>query len=273
MTSSRGRRRNGEQNMPLLVGLADTSAARRSLETPLSATGPDTAEDGYLDLEELARKRTAGGNMFDSVANMANSILGAGMLPCLLMNTAWMLTLYLGIIGLPSAFVSSSPSHEIRRSPLCRQSSRLLHRNHIIGCSMCHNRLDDTSDRRQCETQWPKFLHRDYEPLLWFQRTSSRLIFPVFIRFRRSVSVVQRSAIRSLTVSPRHVRLWYYYWWVISSLTCMILMFRCRRHDTPRHSLGFPNAPYHTHPILVHEASIRNCFLHYLHLLSPFAIS
>jgi len=30
------------------------------------------------DLDEIAAKRTAGGGMFDSIANMANSILGAG---------------------------------------------------------------------------------------------------------------------------------------------------------------------------------------------------
>lgn len=81
MNTASGRRRNGEQSMPLLVGLADASAARRSLETPLSANGINT-EDGYLDIEDIAAKRTAGGNMFDSVANMANSILGAGELNC-----------------------------------------------------------------------------------------------------------------------------------------------------------------------------------------------
>ena len=31
-----------------------------------------------VDLEELAKKRTAGGSLVDSVANMANAILGAG---------------------------------------------------------------------------------------------------------------------------------------------------------------------------------------------------
>lgn len=35
-----------------------------------------------VDLEELAAKRTAGGGMLDSIANMANSILGAGMFRC-----------------------------------------------------------------------------------------------------------------------------------------------------------------------------------------------
>ena len=69
--------------MPLLVGLLDSATARRSLDGTLqlesqgtSASGVDTDE---IDLEELAAKRTAGGGMLDSVANMANSILGAGI--------------------------------------------------------------------------------------------------------------------------------------------------------------------------------------------------
>ena len=64
--------------MPLLIGLVDRSAARQSLDLPLTSNGHGFAEDGYQDLEELAAKRTAGGNMLDSIANMANSILGAG---------------------------------------------------------------------------------------------------------------------------------------------------------------------------------------------------
>ena len=66
-------RRGRDQSMPLLVGLLDASTVRRSVDSP---------ENGYadqrIDLEEIAAKRTAGGGMLDSVANMANSILGAG---------------------------------------------------------------------------------------------------------------------------------------------------------------------------------------------------
>ncbi|KAF8658240.1 hypothetical protein AX16_002017 [Volvariella volvacea WC 439] len=68
-----------DQNMPLLVGLFDTSA-RRSLDGSFpmrSANG--SANDDHIDLEELAAKRKSGGGMIDSVANMANSILGAGL--------------------------------------------------------------------------------------------------------------------------------------------------------------------------------------------------
>ncbi|EJD03370.1 amino acid transporter [Fomitiporia mediterranea MF3/22] len=72
--------RDGDQSMPLLVGLVDRSAARQSLDLPLTENGIGSAEDGYTDLQELAAKRTAGGNMVDSVANMANSILGAGLI-------------------------------------------------------------------------------------------------------------------------------------------------------------------------------------------------
>jgi sodium-coupled neutral amino acid transporter 11 len=34
--------------------------------------------EGDYDLEEIATKRMAGGSIIDSIANMANSILGAG---------------------------------------------------------------------------------------------------------------------------------------------------------------------------------------------------
>lgn len=67
--------------MPLLVGLFDTSASRRSLDSfPLGRRNGNTVIIGEetLDLDELAAKRTAGGGMLDSIANMANSILGAG---------------------------------------------------------------------------------------------------------------------------------------------------------------------------------------------------
>lgn len=57
--------------MPLLVGLMDSAAARRSADF-------GDGDDIPLDLEDLAAKRTAGGGLLDSVANMANSILGAG---------------------------------------------------------------------------------------------------------------------------------------------------------------------------------------------------
>ena len=66
--SSRG---GGEQATPLLVGLVDASAYR-SPDTPRG-----TSYD--VDLETLATKRLeASGGMLDSIANMANSILGAG---------------------------------------------------------------------------------------------------------------------------------------------------------------------------------------------------
>jgi len=72
----RGMRRSREQSMPLLVGLLDTSAVRRSLDIPLGVEGDPTYSD--IDLEELAAKQAAGGGMLNSIANMANSILGAG---------------------------------------------------------------------------------------------------------------------------------------------------------------------------------------------------
>ncbi|KAI0314122.1 transmembrane amino acid transporter protein-domain-containing protein, partial [Amylostereum chailletii] len=70
----RGRRR--EQTTPLLVGLMDASAVRRDMALPLNEDGlPPLTE---TDLDELAQKQHAGGGLLNSIANMANSILGAG---------------------------------------------------------------------------------------------------------------------------------------------------------------------------------------------------
>ncbi|KAF9531648.1 amino acid transporter [Crepidotus variabilis] len=75
---------NNDQRMPLLVGLFESSASRRSMDASIqmrSTNGNNViiGED-TLDLEEIAAKRTAGGNLLDSIANMANSILGAGII-------------------------------------------------------------------------------------------------------------------------------------------------------------------------------------------------
>ena len=73
------RSRSGhDQRMPLLVGLFDSSASRRSMDASLPLHGVNGTSGDDMDLEEIAAKRTAGGGMVDSIANMANSILGAG---------------------------------------------------------------------------------------------------------------------------------------------------------------------------------------------------
>ena len=64
-----------DQSMPLLVGLFDSSAARRSLD---AGHEHEMTPTGHYDLEELAAKQHSGGGLVDSIANMANSILGAG---------------------------------------------------------------------------------------------------------------------------------------------------------------------------------------------------
>ncbi|KIJ67900.1 hypothetical protein HYDPIDRAFT_83555 [Hydnomerulius pinastri MD-312] len=59
----------------------DASALRRTPDTtiPMYGSGAqDSPTTTNLDLNEVAAKQHAGGGMFDSVANMANSILGAG---------------------------------------------------------------------------------------------------------------------------------------------------------------------------------------------------
>jgi solute carrier family 38 (sodium-coupled neutral amino acid transporter), member 11 len=65
-----------EQTMPLLVGLLDASAVRRSLDIPMGVDGAPTYSD--VDLDELAAKQSRVGGMLNSIANMSNSILGAG---------------------------------------------------------------------------------------------------------------------------------------------------------------------------------------------------
>ncbi|KAG1802709.1 amino acid transporter [Suillus plorans] len=78
---SRGAPRQ-ERTMPLLVGLMDASAARRTPDTVIPMYETDSMENGELrnvDLDDLAKKQWSGGGLLNSVANMANSILGAGL--------------------------------------------------------------------------------------------------------------------------------------------------------------------------------------------------
>ena len=88
-----------DQRMPLLVGLFDSSASRRSLDNPsIPLRGVDSngncvvIGDHTFDLDELAAKRTSGGGLMDSIANMANSILGAGKLPKRFPCVAWFIS-------------------------------------------------------------------------------------------------------------------------------------------------------------------------------------
>ncbi|CAG7854508.1 Vacuolar amino acid transporter 2 [Serendipita indica DSM 11827] len=77
-------RQNSEQRMPLLVGLLDSATQRAPATTHgIALSRRSDVEEGLTvdgDLEEIAKKRTGGGGMLDSIANMANSILGAGII-------------------------------------------------------------------------------------------------------------------------------------------------------------------------------------------------
>lgn len=76
-------RQNSEQRMPLLVGLLDTATQRAPATTHGISLGRrgdvEEGANGDVELEELAKRRAAAGGLLDSIANMANSILGAGM--------------------------------------------------------------------------------------------------------------------------------------------------------------------------------------------------
>ncbi|KAJ7647323.1 amino acid transporter [Roridomyces roridus] len=70
-----------DRSMPLIVGLFDSAASRGRVDVsvPLLQNG-EQPHMSDAELEELAAKRTAGGGVIDSIANMANSILGAGII-------------------------------------------------------------------------------------------------------------------------------------------------------------------------------------------------
>lgn len=65
--------------MPLLVGLLDSTHIRRSQDGPILMTRSGQSSDEVdEELEGIIAKGKHGGGMLDSIANMANSILGAG---------------------------------------------------------------------------------------------------------------------------------------------------------------------------------------------------
>ena len=65
--------------MPLLVGLLDSTHIRRSQDGSMLLTqSGENGDEVNEELEGIIAKGNHGGGMLDSIANMANSILGAG---------------------------------------------------------------------------------------------------------------------------------------------------------------------------------------------------
>lgn len=65
--------------MPLLVGLLDSTQIQRSQDGSILLTQSGQNRDEINEeLEGIIAKGKHGGGMLDSIANMANSILGAG---------------------------------------------------------------------------------------------------------------------------------------------------------------------------------------------------
>jgi len=65
--------------MPLLVGLLDSTQIQRSQDGSILLThSGESGEEVGEELDGIIAKAKRGGGMLDSIANMANSILGAG---------------------------------------------------------------------------------------------------------------------------------------------------------------------------------------------------
>lgn len=69
---------DADQRMPLLVGLLDSTHIRRSQDGSIPLTSDGQSQEVDEELEGILAKGKNGGGMLDSIANMANSILGAG---------------------------------------------------------------------------------------------------------------------------------------------------------------------------------------------------
>jgi hypothetical protein len=176
-----------EQSMPLLVGLLDASAVRRSLDIPM---GEDYApECSDVDMEELVAKQSAGGGMLSSVANMANSILGAGAYPY---------PLPFAMADIDTSFKESSVYHSIMsqyshnsehfvRFTLRHESRRVLHGIISPGHPFRHHRLDDPPHRAERKAQRHEIVHRNHEPLFWLEWARCCILFPILFRIRRYV--------------------------------------------------------------------------------------
>lgn len=183
--------------MPLLVGLLDSASARRSVDGSLQLEqhggAPDELGDvSDIDLEQLAAKRTAGGGMLDSVANMANSILGAGTTATAIhINVLYAYYLHaciVGIIGNIHELLRPPNSQICLRSPIRRAASRLCNGPCVASSPLFRDRLDNTAHRGEREAEWAQLVHRDDAPLLRPKRTGRRLVLPIRVCLRRYAS-------------------------------------------------------------------------------------
>ena len=179
-----------EQSMPLLVGLLDASAVRRSLDIPM---GVDCApEYSDVDLEELVAKQKAGGGMMNSIANMANSILGAGTYPLPPSPLPWLMLAPFpkGSSVCHSLILQYSlKSEHFVRSSLRHESRRILHGHITLGRPFRRHRLDDTSHRHKRKAQRHKVIHRNHGSLFWLQWARCCVLLSILFCIRWYVCV------------------------------------------------------------------------------------
>lgn len=145
-----------------------------------------------------------------------------------------------------------------QRITIRRPPSRLCDGTCAIGLNLRNNRLDNTAHSHKRQIERSTVLYRRNEPLLWFNRTSCRLLVPVRLCFRRLVRFMKPITLPSdHPLVPRDVRFWNHHW----------------RHYTSCHSLSLPEVNYHARSQTPHQSAIHDRFLYHLHILSPFTLS
>lgn len=129
--------------MPPLLGLMHSS--RRSTDIPLHHVAglASSGQVGEAMVSDILKAPAAGtGGLMESIANMANSILGAG------------------IIGPFCATFFTQAGLYFFRTPLCDPRGWARYWYTSFSYPMRYHRLDDTVNRHKCEIEWPELLHR-----------------------------------------------------------------------------------------------------------------
>lgn len=151
---------------PLLMeGLLQSGARRGSLDLRREGRAKEL-EDG--EGRETPDWLSKGAGIFGGVANMSNSILGAGIVGELGTSLYW-----------------CGGANGACRTAVRAEGGRFLHGSPTSRCAGLRHGLDDPPDRYQRQDEWEEDVHRYHGRLLWSQGPRRRVLLPVRIRFRR----------------------------------------------------------------------------------------